>query len=269
MHPDGRVTSWQYLRVRLHRLSAIPALLICYAIVLNLGPFAKVPQYAASHAMTRGIAPPSIAPQPIATAEPQAEPTPAPMIASLAAPPQAELPRVEQAAQANVVQTDKDNDNAVAPSVNAPTAAPPVTPAAAIEPLGPPMEIVPIKVAAQQAQLPAAPVAHAMGAAAVEPVAGIWAPNATACSLRDLRDGWLPTIIDSEGARAGDTFCTFRDLKQIATGWRVVASCADAHEHWTAVVRLSVQHDHLIWTSNRGRQVYTRCAPEALLTAAR
>lgn len=234
MHPDGRVTSWQYLRVRLHRLSAIPALLICYAIVLNLGPFAKLPPYAATHAMTRSIAPPSVAPQPIATAEPQA------VLANLTVPPQAEPSPAVQSARA-------DNENA----------------------LGPPMEIVPIKVAAQQAQLPAAPVAHAMGAAAAEPVAGIWAPNATACSLRDLRDGWLPTIIDSQGARAGDTFCTFRNLKQIATGWRVVASCADAHERWTAVVRLSVQHDHLIWASNRGRQVYTRCAPEALLTAAR
>src|SRR5215469_14201484 len=48
MRPEGIATSWRYVRVRLHRLTSIPALLIpavfvCCAVILNLGPFAKVP----------------------------------------------------------------------------------------------------------------------------------------------------------------------------------------------------------------------------------
>src|SRR3974390_2219655 len=48
MRPEGIATSWRYVRVRLHRLTSIPALLVpallvCCAVILNLGPFAKAP----------------------------------------------------------------------------------------------------------------------------------------------------------------------------------------------------------------------------------
>src|SRR5262249_29979355 len=44
MHPEGSVTRSELVRVRLYRLSAIPALLTCYAIVFNIAPFARAPQ---------------------------------------------------------------------------------------------------------------------------------------------------------------------------------------------------------------------------------
>src|SRR5262249_46458750 len=44
MHPEGSVTRAELVRVRLYRLSAIPALLTCYAVVFNIAPFARAPQ---------------------------------------------------------------------------------------------------------------------------------------------------------------------------------------------------------------------------------
>lgn len=93
-------------------------------------------------------------------------------------------------------------------------------------------------------------------------IIGIWAPDASSCSLRDFRQGLLPTIINTDGAWAGETFCTFTNLKQTPTGWRLVANCVNAEEQWTAQVRLMIKGDRLTWASGRGTQVYRRCTPD-------
>jgi hypothetical protein len=93
-------------------------------------------------------------------------------------------------------------------------------------------------------------------------IVGIWAPDAGSCSLRDFRQGLLPTIINTDGAWAGETFCTFRNRKQLETGWRVVANCTNANEQWTTQVRLTIKGDRLTWASKRGTQVYRRCTPD-------
>lgn len=93
-------------------------------------------------------------------------------------------------------------------------------------------------------------------------IVGIWAPDVSSCSLRDFRQGLLPTIINTDGAWAGETFCTFSNQKQTPTGWRVVANCMNADERWTAQVRLTIKGDRLTWASRRGTQVYRRCAPD-------
>ncbi len=100
-------------------------------------------------------------------------------------------------------------------------------------------------------------------------IVGLWAPDASACSIRDFREGLLPTIINTDGAWAGETFCIFKNRKQTETGWRVVANCSNPHERWTADVRLTVKDNRLIWTSKRGTQVYTRCAPDFVVAVAR
>jgi len=92
-----------------------------------------------------------------------------------------------------------------------------------------------------------------------EAFVGIWGVDATACSPRLNRKGFLPAVIDREGAWAGETFCTFERKKHTAEGWNVVASCSNTHDRWTANVRLIINGDQLTWTSERGSQNYLRC----------
>jgi hypothetical protein len=100
-------------------------------------------------------------------------------------------------------------------------------------------------------------------------IAGIWAPDASACAARYFRDGTLPTIINTDGAWAGDTFCLFGSHKRTEAGWRVVASCSNPHEHWSTEVNLAVKDNRLTWKSKRGVQAYARCTPDFRMAAAR
>ena len=104
---------------------------------------------------------------------------------------------------------------------------------------------------------------------AVVTFVGVWAPDAGTCSAREFREGTLPAVISNDGAWAGETFCMFTNKKQTETGWNVVAKCSNPRERWTANVRLTVKDNRLTWTSKRGAQAYTRCAPDVLMAAAR
>src|SRR5262249_3776453 len=75
---------------------------------------------------------------------------------------------------------------------------------------------------------------------------GIWAADARACSALD-RSGFLLTVIDTDGARAGETLCAFESKRQTKLGWDVVAKCSSSHERWTANVSLSVKDNRLSW----------------------
>jgi hypothetical protein len=92
-----------------------------------------------------------------------------------------------------------------------------------------------------------------------EAFVGIWGIDASACSPRRNRKGFLPAVIDGEGAWAGETFCTFKRKKHTAAGWDVVANCSNAHERWIANVRLIINGEQLTWTSGRGSISYLRC----------
>jgi hypothetical protein len=94
---------------------------------------------------------------------------------------------------------------------------------------------------------------------------GVWAPDADSCSMRLFRQGTLPTFIYLDGAWAGETFCAFKEREQTETGWKVVARCASSRERWTANVRLTVNGNHLTWTSGRGTQSYARCETDVLM----
>jgi hypothetical protein len=104
------------------------------------------------------------------------------------------------------------------------------------------------------------------GDAARDAIVGVWAPGT--CSARDFRDGLLPTITNTEGAWAGETFCLFTKRRQTESGWAVVAKCSNARERWTSNVRLTVSENRLTWTSRRGTQAYARCAPDVLMAQA-
>src|SRR5262249_11663928 len=100
-----------------------------------------------------------------------------------------------------------------------------------------------------------------------EAFVGIWGIDASACSPRLNRKGFLPAVIDGEGAWAGDTFCAFDRKKRTTSGWEVVANCSNARDRWSANVRLIINGDQLTWTSERGSVSYLRC--QARLGAAR
>jgi hypothetical protein len=88
---------------------------------------------------------------------------------------------------------------------------------------------------------------------------GIWGADASACSVRLNRKGFLPAVINDEGAFAGDTSCAFKSRKQVAGAWQLVAICANARRRWTSHIRLAVTGNRLIWSSRRGLQSYVRC----------
>lgn len=100
-------------------------------------------------------------------------------------------------------------------------------------------------------------------------VVGVWSPDAGTCSPRSFRDGALPTVINAEGAWAGETFCIFTKRKETESGWRVVAKCSTPRARWTSNVRLTVSDNRLTWSSERGTQAYTRCASDLLMAQAR
>ena len=232
MHPEGSVTSWEFIRVRLHRLSAVPALLVCYAVVFNFGPFAKAPQRETAREISRQLDR-SDARRSNLGPLPDNRP---------------DQPQSGTASTGRAESIGSADDNVARTSpqpVNLTTANGPVP------------------------TIPSSDSGTANGPAQQATIEGIWAPNASSCSLRDLRDGSLAAIIDMEGARAGDTYCAFKKQTHTPTGWRVVANCSNSLEHWTTDVRLTVKDDHLIWMSRRGRQIYTRCAPDFVMTAAR
>ena len=117
--------------------------------------------------------------------------------------------------------------------------------------------------------IPIQPDSDNSEAAKKKAVLGVWAPDAGSCSARDFRDGLLPTVITAEGAWAGETFCLFTKHEPSETGWRVIAKCSSPRERWTSHVRLTVSENRLTWTSKRGTQAYTRCAPDVLMAQAR
>jgi hypothetical protein len=94
--------------------------------------------------------------------------------------------------------------------------------------------------------------------------AGLWAPTANACSPKSNSRELLPAVISHEGAWAGDVSCQFRRLKQAGDVAVVAASCSNGRQRWTANVRLAVERDRLIWSSQRGSQTYVRCDPRII-----
>ena len=100
-------------------------------------------------------------------------------------------------------------------------------------------------------------------------VAGVWAPDASACVSTQNRKRLIPAVITADGASAGDTFCAFKRKKPTESGLDVVANCSNAKQRWTARVRLTVNGNRLVWSSERGTQAYLRCEPHLRMAEAR
>jgi hypothetical protein len=92
-----------------------------------------------------------------------------------------------------------------------------------------------------------------------EAFVGRWAADMKACSHKATKSGYLPTVIETRRARAGDASCSFTDKRQAGSTWRFVAQCTSGAERWTAHIEVAVVGDRLTWTSERGSQTYVRC----------
>jgi hypothetical protein len=200
-------------------------MLVCVAIVLNVGPFSKAPNVGLPVASAGPAAPP-------VTQKESASRLTAPEEVALADPPV--FAAAEQASSVGPISVSLQ-----------------LLPA-------PPIEIAPA--AAAQAERDRQNAERAA-------IVGVWAPDAGTCSARDFRDGVLPTVITNEGAWAGETFCIFTKRTDIDRGWKAVAKCSTSLESWTAHIRLKINDNRLIWTSERGTQAYSRCGPDVLMAA--
>lgn len=90
---------------------------------------------------------------------------------------------------------------------------------------------------------------------------GRWAADARACEARPEAGSDLRTTIDERGARAGESSCSFKQKKQIASAeWEMKALCTDTSERWESTVRLSLSKNKLKWSGQRGTQVYVKCS---------
>jgi hypothetical protein len=201
------------MRRILHGLGTSGALLICFAIILNIGPFAAAPKREPVRAVTdRSVKSISIS-----------------------------MPLVDAGIRPEQLNTGAARISEVFETRPSFEPSPAPDPAATPEPAAPPEAAV----------------------------VGVWVPDASACSIRAFREGLLPTIINTEGAWAGETFCVFKKRNHTDAGWALVADCSNSRERWTAHVRLTIKGDRLLWSSKRGTQAYTRCAPDFLLAEAR
>lgn len=88
---------------------------------------------------------------------------------------------------------------------------------------------------------------------------GRWASDSGSCSGGVRQSGVLQTVIESNGARAGDSFCSFKEKRQVGSTWKVAATCSDGRNRWAANIQLTVNQDVLTWLSERGTQSYVRC----------
>jgi hypothetical protein len=112
------------------------------------------------------------------------------------------------------------------------------------------------------APLPIARPAPASAPISAEYV-GVWGPTPEACGSRSRRRGYIPATITQDRARAGRTVCTFHDTRRSGSAWITSAECSDRGRHWSSQVRLTVEGDHLTWSSSRGTSAYIRCSRRA------
>ncbi|MCJ2065708.1 peptidase inhibitor family I36 protein [Methylobacterium sp. J-088] len=88
---------------------------------------------------------------------------------------------------------------------------------------------------------------------------GLWGPSPAACGHPSRRRGYIPATITPDQARAGRTLCSFHEMHRSGGAWVTAAECSDRGRHWSSQVRLTVDEDHLTWSSSRGTVSYTRC----------
>jgi hypothetical protein len=90
---------------------------------------------------------------------------------------------------------------------------------------------------------------------------GTWAPEEASCDAL-ASSGYLPVLIGSTKATAGEATCRYKSTERAGQGWRVTAVCSDGAATWRSNIRLAQSAGTLRWSSERGTATYRRCAPE-------
>lgn len=238
--------------IHLHGVATVGAMLTCIAVVLNLGPFAKAPVVDDVSGLIAGATIPSIA-------------------VPDAAEPEGAAPAGQAYAPVPAYLAQSAADGQDFPELIRSLMEP--SPFSMTEAATRPFHLSSVRDTGSDADRRGSVDAFTEPAvdrtsAERHTVVGVWAPDTGTCSARDFRDGNLPTVINAEGAWAGDTFCTFTNKKETENGWNVVAKCSTPQEHWTSNVRLTVNENRLTWSSRRGTQAYTRCASDVTMMQA-
>jgi hypothetical protein len=250
----------------LHGLATAGAMLICAAVVLNVGPFAKAPNINGLSGPAGDQVAPAFMEQPTIMGQPNGSGSISWREVDARIPPDRPPSAVEPEDVSEPTRSSTQQSSLPIVEIAALESQP-----ARQEDEGGRVEDKPAQQDAGSAA-PATPPHPDQASSDVtkrDTIVGVWAPDAGTCSARSFRDGVLPTVINTDGAWAGDTFCMFTKQKQTETGWSVVAKCSNPGERWTSHVRLTVNENRLTWTSKRGTQAYTRCAPDVLMAQAR
>jgi hypothetical protein len=89
---------------------------------------------------------------------------------------------------------------------------------------------------------------------------GGWAQSAEEC--QKFNGAGAPLVIRSRGADTENVKCSFRSIKreQLATNWRVQATCTAGGQSWNASVSLKLTGSNLNWSSENGKETYVRCS---------
>jgi len=88
---------------------------------------------------------------------------------------------------------------------------------------------------------------------------GGWAESAEEC--KNFRGVGAPLVIGSRGAETDNVKCSFRSIKrELATTWRIQATCSAGGQSWHANVSLKLNGSNLNWSSENGKETYVRCS---------
>jgi hypothetical protein len=101
------------------------------------------------------------------------------------------------------------------------------------------------------------PVPHTDAAVtgSIKQLTGVWGPDVRACQKSiSKRTGYLPMVITSSKAQAGEAFCRFQNVQQSGREWLVTAQCGAGPKRWKSRVSLVLSGSRLSWKSARGTQ---------------
>jgi hypothetical protein len=133
-----------------------------------------------------------------------------------------------------------------------------------LQPLPPPIEIAPLPGSGSQqfAAVPSKPNNDEQlseRTADIEHLSfvGGWAAAASDCNADDTG---APLIITQRNAETSGGSCQFYSVLRDGAAWKIKAKCAVGGKSWNANIRLTSNGNHLTWSSERGTEVYVRCA---------